>query len=76
MDFIAGLIQGHEGLALQIVSILVISQSVLSMVSAGLDFIKDKTSTNVDNVAALWVGRIAGFAKSVVDFIQGNLQHK
>jgi hypothetical protein len=76
LEFLKGVIVGNEGLALQIVSIFVVMQSVLSVVSKVLEMIKDKTATNIDNVIAKYVGIAAGFLKSAVDFIQGNLPHK
>lgn len=76
LDFIKGLLSGQSGQVAQIVSILVLCNGVLGGVKLGLDAIKDKTASTVDNTIASVLGKGLGVLSWCIDFVQGNLAHK
>lgn len=75
MDFVKQLLNGDFGSLAQFGAYFLAVNLFLSGTGAALDSIKDKTATNVDNVAAKWINSIAGWAKKIVDLSSANRPH-
>lgn len=56
----------------KIILIIGIYNIIMSAAAKVLESIKDKTATNVDNVAHVWVSRFSGFGAKIADWLVGN----
>ena len=70
----------NEWLSTQPVAVMVLSSVVafnlcLAGLSKGLDYIKDKTKTDVDNKAAASVHKISDLLQKALDFLGYNPSH-
>lgn len=70
----------NEWLATQPIAVMIISGMIamnlcLSGISSGLDYIKDKTKSDVDNKASAWIHKISDMLKKVIDFVGMNSEH-
>lgn len=50
--------------------------AALAGIKAGLDKIKDKTASKVDNQTADFLGKVIGWASKIIDIIGFNPKHK
>jgi hypothetical protein len=48
---------------------------VVSGLAKALELIKDKTASKTDDKVWYWVDKLAGFSKSIVDFLSANPKH-
>lgn len=71
MDFITE--QG--GLILTVIAVITGLNILLNGAHKFLEFIKDKTKTDWDNKAFVWVGNISGWLAKALEFL-GNIQPK
>lgn len=76
MEWIKSLFSGGEGMLPLVLASIVAFNAILVAVKKMLDVIKDKTSTKIDNVAADWIGKIAGWIQQAIDVVTGNPAHK
>lgn len=76
LDFLKGILSGENGVAAQIVSIFIAVNMGLTGVKSALDYMKDKTKSDVDNKISDVLGKVLGAASWVIDLIQGNKEHK
>lgn len=60
----------------KIMAIVVMVNTGLAFLKAGLDAIKDKTEATWDNKAADLVGTILGIVSKVIDILSANVAHK
>lgn len=70
----------NEWLSNQPIAVMVISSVVafnlsLAGLSKGLDFIKDKTKTDLDNKALVVVNKISSLLQKVIDALGYNPKH-
>lgn len=75
LEFLKGLLSGNQGTILQVVSIGLLVNGVLSGVKVSLDAIKDKTANVVDNKIADALGSMLSVVSKILDFLQGNVKH-
>lgn len=76
LDFIKSIFSGDQGPILQVVAIVSAFNAVLYSISAALDVVKDKTSSDFDNRAADLIHKIASVVQKILDLIVGNKEHK
>lgn len=69
-------IDAQGGLILTLVFAVTAVNLLLSGVSSFLDFVKDKTPTEIDNKIAVWVHKAVDVSKAIIDFLSANRQHK
>lgn len=75
LDFLKKLATGEFGTLAQFGAYFIAANFFLSGTGAALDAIKDKTATNIDNVAAQWINSFAGWTKKLVDLASANRPH-
>lgn len=64
-----------QPIAVMLMTGIVAFNMCLSGISTGLDYIKDKTKSDIDNKAAAWVNKISSLLKKVIDFVGMNKEH-
>lgn len=65
----------NGGMVGVVVMVAVALNFLLSGVSKMLEVIKDKTATNLDNRAFIFVNKLTGILSKVIDWSSGNREH-
>lgn len=73
MDLLNGVLDMN--LVAKVAAIVVGINVVLSAVVSVLDYMKDKTSTSVDNKIAVVAHKVLDFLKNIVDWASANQKH-
>lgn len=69
-------IAANGGIIAAAAGLMIAVNMVLSGLKQGLEYIKDKTATDVDNKAYALVSSISGFLSKALDVIGYNPEHK
>lgn len=76
MEALKAYIAANGGIIMAVAGIMFAINLVLSGLKAGLEYIKDKTTTDVDNKIYDFVSTISGFLSKALDVLGYNPKHK
>lgn len=69
-------ITSNGGIVATVIVTMLTVNAILSGLKKGIDLVKDKTKTTVDDQVSDTLGKVLGISGKIVDFFSSNVEHK